>query len=450
LSLAPGHTPPEIWEATLGQLLLRVTRQNFENWLRNTTGLRFEATTLVVGVPSELAQDWLSTRMRAVIQQSLTSVAGPGLKVQFEVQEQAVSAMTDEPLQPSLIPAPNTPLNPRFTFASFLPGDYNRLALLAAMDVCANAESPYSPLFITGACGYGKTHLLHAIAHEASGRGKRVLLVAAEQFLSEFTGAIKNKTGAAFRARYRELDILLVDDVHNLAGKKATQSEFFQTVAALHDLGRLVVLGGDQQAIAGASGVRFASQLHWGLVARIEEPGTEDRIRFLFAKTSCQGATLPEEVIHYLALRIRSGLRDLEGAVNRVLALARISGAPVTIDFAAQALQPVSDQPLTTRPEVQPTQVIEAVSHHLSVPVRDIRGPKRTREATYARHISMYLLRQDAGLTYTAIAQALGKKDHSTVVHACRQLELELEMSPPLRADLDAVRSSLRTAGHAA
>ena len=180
MSLAPGHTPPEIWEATLGQLLLRVTRQNFDNWLRSTAGLRFEGTTLIVGVPSQLSKDWLSTRMRTVIQQSLTAVAGPGLKVDFEVrQEPAAMTPAEEPLQPSLIPPANIPLNPRFTFASFLPGDYNRLALLAALDICANPESPYSPLFITGSSGCGKTHLLHAIAHEASIRGTRVLLVAA-------------------------------------------------------------------------------------------------------------------------------------------------------------------------------------------------------------------------------------------------------------------------------
>jgi chromosomal replication initiator protein len=444
-----GHTPPEVWEATLGQLLLRVTRQNFDNWLRNTTGLRFDGTTLIVGTPTSLSRDWLATRMRNVIQQALTAVAGPGLKVDFEVISGGSAG--DEVLQPSMIPALPTPLNPRFTFATFLPGDHNRLALLAAMDVCSNPESPYSPLFITGAGGAGKTHLLHAIAHKASKDGQRVLLVTAEQFLSEFTGAVKNRTGPAFRARYRDMDILLVDDVHNLAGKTATQREFFQTVAALHDLGRRVVLAGDQKALGGGPDSRFASQLHWGLVAHIDEPNTDDRIRFLFARTGCQGVTLPDEVIHYLALRVRSGLRDLEGALNRVLALARISEDPITIDFAYRALQPVSgEQMAPVKPQVKPGAVIEAVSRHLGVPESDIRGAKRTRDATYARHISMYLLRQDAGLTFSAIAQQLGKKDHSTVVHACKQLEFELEMSPPLRADLDAVRSALRASGHAA
>ncbi len=449
MSLAVGHSAPEVWEATLGQLLLRVTRQNFDSWLRNTAGLRFDGTTLIVATPTPLARDWLSTRMKSVIQQALTTVAGPGLKLDFEVQE-AETSPAAEALQPAMIPAHPTPLNPRFTFASFLPGNHNRLALLAAYDVCGNAESPYSPLFLTGAAGSGKTHLLHAIAAKAQKDGLRVLLVAAEQFLSEFTSAVKNRTGPAFRARYRELDILLVDDVHNLVGKKATQAEFFQTVAALHDLGRRAVLAGDQQAITTGAGARFASQLRWGLVAHIEEPSTEDRIGFLFARTSCQGVTLPEEVLHYIALRVRSGFRDLEGAVNRVLARARISNEPVTIDFAAKALQPLSEVALNAKPELRPGDVIEAVCCHLHVQARDVCSSKRTRDATYARHISMYLLRQEAGLTYTAIAQLMGKKDHSTVVHACRQLELELEMSSGLRADIDAVRAALGAGGYAA
>jgi chromosomal replication initiator protein len=445
LSLAVGYTAPEVWEATLAQLQLRITRQNFESWLRDTTGLRYEGTTLIVGTPTQLAHDWLSARMKPAILQALTAVAGPGLQVQFEVTgaSQTEAPLEGRPLQPSMIPALPTPLNPRFTFATFLTGDYNRLALAAALDVCANAESPYSPLFITGPGGCGKTHLLHAIAQQACKQGQRVLLVPADKFLSEFTGAVKNRTGPAFRARYRDLDILLVDDVHFLAGKKATQAEFFQTVAALHDLGRRVVLGGDLQALSAAAGARFASQLRWGLVAEIGQPTIDERVRFLCAKSACQGVSLPEEVVHYIGLRVRSGPRDLEGAINRVLALARISDCPVDIEFAARALQPVSETPLASRPDLQPSAVIEAVCHHLNVERREVCGAKRTREASYARHISMYLLRQDAGLTYAAIAQLLGKKDHSSVVHACRQLQKQLEVSRPLKADIDAIRSAL-------
>jgi chromosomal replication initiator protein len=445
-----GPSPAQVWEDTLGQLLLRVTRQNFDSWLRSTQGVRFEGTTLFVSTPSQLCRDWLASRMKTVIHQALAAVAGPGLKVEFEATESVMNPPEADPLQPSMIPPHNAPLNPRFTFASFLPGNHNRLALSAALDVCGNPESLYSPLFITGGPGSGKTHLLHAIAHQASKDEAHVVLVAAEQFLSEYTGALRNHTGPAFRSRYRDLDLLLVDDVHMLVGKKATQAEFFLTVAALHDLGRRVALAGDRHAITTGAGARFASQLHWGLVAEIDEPSTEDRIQFLLARTACQSLPIPQEVIHYIALRVRSCPRDLEGALNRVIALARISREPVSIDFAAKALQAPSDVPLAPRPQPSAPEVIRAVCSHLRVNADDVRGSRRTRDASYARHISMYIMRQDSGLTFSAIAQILGKKDHSAVVHACRQLDLELEVSSRLRADIDAVRAAIAGSGHAA
>jgi len=210
----------QIWDATLAQLLIRVTRQNYDSWLRNTVGLRFEGTTLVVAAANELACDWLSTRMKSVIAQALTAVAGVGLQVRYQPAEEPDSGSPEgSPLQPSLLPRLQTPLNPRFTFATYLESGFNRLALSAARDIAGEAESNYSPLFVTGSAGNGKTHLLHAIAHETAQSGARLLLVSAEQFLNEFTTAVRNKSGAAFRARYRELDLLLVDDVHLLLGK---------------------------------------------------------------------------------------------------------------------------------------------------------------------------------------------------------------------------------------
>lgn len=438
-----GHSAPEIWDATLGQLLLRVTRQNFDSWLRATTGLRFEGTNLIVSVPNELTADWLSTRMRSVIRQALTTVAGGGLKVEYEVaptlQPDAATA-----LQPSLLPRHSTPLNPRFTFDRFLPGKYNRFALSTARDLIGNPETSYSPLFITGPGGSGKTHLLHAIGHEAQRQGLHFLIVTAEQFLSDFTTSVKDRSGATFRARYREVDLLLVDDVHSLVGKKATQQELFLTLASLHDHGRKVVVAGDLQASTCDAAARFQGLLAWGMVATIEQPTMEDRIGFVTMRASCQSADLSEEVLQYLALRVRSSIRDLEGAINRVVALGRITAEPMTIDLAAKALQPVSATPLVQEPPLQPTQLIETVCRYLEVDPAEISSQKRARALTYARHVSMYLLRQDAGLTYSAIARLLGKKDHSTIVHACTQLEKELKASPATRADIDAIRITLR------
>jgi chromosomal replication initiator protein len=450
LSSALPASAHQIWDATLAQLLLRVTRQNYDTWLRHTVGLRFEGTTLVVATANDLASDWLSTRMKSVIAQSLMAVAGPGLQLKFVPIEPTGVVLDESPLQPSLLPRYPTPLNPRFTFQTYMAGDFNRLALSGASDIAGQEGCSYSPLFITGSSGNGKTHLLHAIAHAAAANGAHFLLVSAEQFLSEFTTAVRNKTGAAFRARYRELDLLLIDDVHLLLGKKATLNEFYQTLAGLHDQGRRVGVAGDPSAMT-AEAARFRDQLRWGLVASIDDPTAEDRGRFIEAKAAALGMELPDEVKHYLALRVRSSIRDLEGAVNRVTAIARISiGQSLDIDFAARALQPVSVALQTDKPQVAPTELLDAVCRHLNLSPSEIASQKRNRALTYARHLAMYLLREDVGLTYSAVAQLLGKKDHSTVVHAYSQLTRELSVSPSLRADVDAVRALLHIPTHAA
>jgi chromosomal replication initiator protein len=441
LSFNPASSAGQLWEATLAQLLLRVTRQNYDTWLRNTVGVRYEGTTLVVAAANDLACDWLSTRMRSVISQALMTVAGAGLNVRFEPAASVGGPDRQSPLQPALLPSAATPLNPRFTFTTFLEADFNRLALTAARSLATEDASTYSPLFITGGSGSGKTHLLHAIAHEAASRGTLFLLASAEQFLSEFTTAVRNKAGAAFRARYREVDLLLIDDVHVLLGKKATLNELYQTLAGLHDQGRRVAVTGDMSAIAGEA-ARFHNQLRWGLVATIDQPSIEDRVRFIDVKASSLGADLSDEVKHYLALRARASVRDLEGAVNRVTAIARISREPITIDFAAHALQPVATTAAPQEAAAAP-EIINAVCRHLNVDPAAIVGQTRARDLTYARHITMYLLRQDAGLTYSVIAHLMGKKDHSTVVHACTQIHKELGVNTTLRADIDVIRVTL-------
>jgi chromosomal replication initiator protein len=275
-------------------LLLRVTRQNYDTWLRNTAGLHFEGTTLVVLAPNELTCDWLSTRMKSVIAHALTAVAGGGLKVRFEPPAVPLAPCSDRPeLQPPLLPRLATPLNPRFTFESFLPCEFNQLAYNAALDIARGEQSAYSPLFITGASGSGKTHLLHAIAREAQANRIPFVLGNAEQFLTEFTTAVRNRTGAAFRARFRETALLLLDDVHQLIGKKATLSEFYQTIAALHDQGSLIAVAGEPIAITG-EGARFRSSLRWGLVATIGIPDGGDRLRFVEQKAKQQGISLPQ------------------------------------------------------------------------------------------------------------------------------------------------------------
>jgi chromosomal replication initiator protein len=445
LSIPLDLSASQAWDAALAHLLLNVTKQNYETWLRNTVGLRFEDSALVIGTPSRLARDWLAGRMSVVIAQALSATVGQGIRARFEASEEAEGA---QPLQPSLLPQQAQALNPRFMFSSYLEGDFNQLAVTAARQLVDGADLSYSPLFVTGHTGMGKTHLLHATAHLCQG-DCRLLLANADQFLGEFTTSVRNHSGSAFRARYRDVDFLLIDDVHLLTSKRATLKELHQTIWSLRDLGKRVIVAGDLGQMTG-DGEKFRNQLAWGLVAPLEPPSTEDRVRFVREKATRQRMDLPEEVEHYLALRVRSSLRDLEGAVNRVCALARISREPLTIDFAARALQPVAADPLGDRTRTQPADVVRAVCNHLCLGPAELVSARRDRNLTYGRHIAMYLLRQEGGLTYNAIAQLMNRKDHSTVVHACSQLQKQLPLSPPLRADIDAIRATLRASNSAA
>lgn len=427
--------------------MLRVTRQNYDTWLRSTMGCHYEGSILIVKTNSDLACDWLSTRMRSVIAQSLTAVAGGGVSVRFEPSE-TPTPVTDEPRQPPLLPRLEAPLNPRFTFGSFLEAGFNQLALRSAREVL-DGEGCYSPLLITGGAGSGKTHLLHAIAHEALKMRVPFILAGAERFMNDYNTAVQKKDVPAFRSRYRDAEMLLVDDIHLLLGRKATLNELLQTVRSLADRGHIVVVTSDPTRAPANEADRVQSQSFWALMAHIDLPSIEDRGHFIGAKLDQQGISVPDEVKQYLALRIRTNIRDLEGAVNRLTALAKISHAELNIEFAARAMEPFST-PARDNLVPSPARLLEAVCQHLGVTLDQLRSAGRARDLAYARHIAMYLLRGESQLTYAAIAQLLNKKDHSTVVHACGQIGKELSVSTSVRADIDAVKALLNTSTTAA
>jgi chromosomal replication initiator protein len=440
LSAAPRYSAPDLWQSILDQLSIRVSRQNYENWLRETVGLRFEGTLLVVGAPSELTCDWLATRLRKVVAQVAKAVVGPGLSICYEapVTRPAAANPTDEPIQPLLLQEPPTPLNPRYTFASLFEGEFNRFAVRSAGDLIERPESACSPLLVLAPAGCGKTHLLHAIGHAAQQRNEHYLLVNAEQFLADFGSANRQRSWPEFRARYRGVDLLLVDDVHTLEGKIATQAEFLQTVVALQDSGRRLVVTADGGRMLGG----HSDSQRWALVAEIGQPAIEDRTRFLQDRFAAQRVEVPVEVVHYMALR-KASPRDLEAALNQVVAHSRISSEAISIDLAARAMQPFAGQASQPIAQLPPAAIIDAVCARLGVSPDDLRGAKRSRAISHARHVAMYLLRQDGGLTLKSIAQALAKKDHSTVVYGCNTIAGFLESSPTLRADIDSIRAAL-------
>jgi chromosomal replication initiator protein len=340
------------------------------------------------------------------------------------------------------------PLNPRFTFDSFLEAGFNQLALRSAREVL-DGEGRYSPLLITGAAGSGKTHILHALAHDAAKMRVPFILVGAERFMNDYNTAVQKKDVPAFRSRYRDAEMLLIDDIHLLLGRKATLNELVQTIRSLADRGHIVVVTSDPSRAPASEAERVHNQPFWGLQTHIDLPSAEDRGRFIAAKLDQQGIRVPDEVKQYLALRIRTNIRDLEGAVNRLTALAKISHAELNIEFAARALEPFTT-PANDNIAPTPMRLLEAVCQHLGVSLDQLRSAARARDLAYARHLAMYLLRGESQLTFAAIAQLLNKKDHSTVVHACNQIATQLGVSTNVRADIDAVKSLLNATNTAA
>jgi len=355
-----------LWETALGRLQLQVTRPNYDTWLKDTVGLRLDGGRFVVGAPSDFATEWLNTRLRPLIDNVLAGLTGQALDVSFQVLG-APGLCPDAGIGSSYAPAPTAKptwpqprLNSAFTFDAFVVGSCNRLAHAAAMAVASAPGRAYNPLLICAPTGLGKTHLLHAIAHEALRSDLRLVCASAEQFTSEFVTAVRDHRTDEFRYRYRGADIFLLDDVQFLQGKDQTQIEFYHTFDELHSSGRQIALTCDRcpQDLSSLDH-RLRSRLQWGLIAVVKPPNLHARMAILYAKADAQGLSISTDILEFLAGRLPDNVRELEGALTRVTAYARLTHQQLTVELAAAALEDVtSDLP---PPLPTPESIIAAV-----------------------------------------------------------------------------------------
>ncbi|MDI6857958.1 MAG: chromosomal replication initiator protein DnaA [Dehalococcoidia bacterium] len=438
-----------LWEAALGQLQLQVTRPNYETWLRNTVGLSLEDGVLTVGAPSQFAVEWLSARLQPLIAKAISSIAGRPIQPAFIVTAPDPQAGIDSrsPASP-LFPASPSPsfarsrLNRLYTFDTFTVADCNRLAHAGALHVTQNpGEATHNPLLVHGSSGLGKTHLLQAVTHEFLRSELNALYVTAEQFTSEFVQAARQRRMDDFRARYRHLDALLVDDVQFLAGKTQTEEEFFHTFNDLHDAGKQLVLSCDNPPHALALSDRLRSRLHWGLTVDLKPPPLAARLALLSAKIERLRADVSPDAVDYLARIPCANVRELEGALNRLLAYARLTMQPVTLALAKDALETV--RPATDRSPPDPDAVVQAVSSHYGVPAHALKGPSRAKRVAIARHVAMYLLHHDSCQPLARIGTLFGGRDHTSVLYACRKIERETSVVPETAQDIAAIRQAL-------
>jgi chromosomal replication initiator protein len=440
-----------VWRAALGELQVSLSPANFETWLRDTQLVDVEDNRFRISVPNGFAKDWLETRYRSLISQTLARVVGYSVQVEFVVQAAPAEADAPSP-PPASVPVRVEPgrvggeggaasLNARYTFSNFIVGSANRLAHAASLSVAERPGHAYNPLFLYGGVGLGKTHLLHAIGNSVIAKfpRKRVVYATSEKFTNEFITSIQQGRIDEFRARYRKIDVLLIDDIQFIADKERTQEEFFHTFNAIHEDGKQIVLSSDRppKAILTLE-ERLRSRFEWGLIADLTAPDLETRIAILRAKAEEQGVPIGSDVIEFIARKVVSNIRELEGALNRIVAYASMGGVPITIELAQAVLSNVLYNP--KKRLVTPERIATAVSEYYGVQLDALRGQKRDKAIVLPRQIAMFLMREETDVSLLRIGAELGGRDHSTVLHACDKINRELSVNDELRRDVAAVR----------
>jgi chromosomal replication initiator protein DnaA len=333
-------------------------------------------------------------------------------------------------------------LNQRYTFSTFIVGSGNQLAHAASQAVADTPGKAYNPLFLYGGVGLGKTHLLHAIGHTAIARDLVVLYVSSETFTNEIVNAIRYRTTEEFRAKYRSVDVLLVDDIQFIAGKDSTEEEFFHTFNSLYESSKQIVMCSDRPPKAIVSlEERLRSRFEWGLIADIQPPDLETRVAILRAKSDVLGRRVPDEVIDYLASRVQSNIRDLEGSFNRLLAMNQLQGLPLTLETAKAALNNLASDGQQKR--VSLDEILETVAEYYRIPREDLCGKQRDKHIVVPRQVAMFLMRQETQASLLDIGNALGGRDHSTVLHGCEKIARAVNDNTALRKELMAIRQQL-------
>ena len=445
-----------MWEAALGSLELQVSRPSYSTWLKDTTGLSFDDSRMVVGAPSPFVAQWLERRMSSLIETTLSQVTGQPTTVRFQVMtEPASNASLREGPQVSASPSPKTTnghtttngtssfkLNPKYTLDSFVVGESNQLAYAAAQAVSSRPGTAYNPLFLYGGVGLGKTHLLHGIGHASASRGLSYLYVSSEQFTNEFITSIQTKRTREFREKYRSVDVLLMDDIQFMRGKEAIQEGFFHTFNDLHNANRQIVIACDRPPSALAPlEDRLTSRFQWGLSADIQMPDQETRIAILEVKANHMGVAVPRDILGMISQNFLSSIRDMEGALNRVCAYADLTAQPLCLDLAYRSL---GDLLITKQRQVPPADVVIAqVCAYYDIAAQALVSKRRDKKVTQARQAAIYLLRELAQITLRDIGLLMGNRDHTTIRYAYIKVMQSKDIDPSLEAQLDSIKNNV-------
>jgi len=445
--------PEQIWQAAQEELRFQLSKPSYETWLKNASLVGREKNDFKIGVPTKLAKDWLEDRYSAMIKETLSAIVSGDVSVAFEVvpgQPESLSrrsaiAVAEEPPPEEEEPvlAEASQLNPKFQFQHFVVGNNSRFAHAACRAVAETPAKAYNPLFLYGGVGLGKTHLMHAIGHAVLEKHhrRRVAYVTSEKFMNEMISSIQEGRMVDFRTRYRTVDVLLVDDIQFLAGKDRTQEEFFHTFNSLHELNRQIVISSDRppKEIPTLED-RLRSRFSWGLIADIQPADFETRVAILKSKVGPYARLVPEDVLSFIAHKIQKNIRELEGALIRVIAHASLNRSAVNVDMAARLLQDVI--PSTETRTLSMETISRTVANFYHISLEEMKGKRRDKHIVFPRQVAMYLIREETASSLPAIGQAFGGRDH-TVLHSFEKISTESKEDQRLQADLRKLRELL-------
>lgn len=446
--------PTDLWKAVLSQLELNISPANFATWFRGTQISQVSGGVVTVGCPNPFVKGWLEERYAKQIAAALSDILGEKTEASFVVLPGGEKARREAPAplfdvaeeekNKTLKKIAAAKLNPRSTLSNFVVGNNNQLAYAVAQAIIASPGKVYNPFFLYGGVGVGKTHLMQAVGHEIlrNQPDRSIVYCTGEAFTNEMIEAIQNRRTSSFRAKYREVDLLLIDDIQFIAGRDSTQEEFFHTFNALHGAGRQVVMTSDRppKEIAKLE-ERLRSRFEWGMIADIQPPDKDMRVAILSFKCRELGIELPFEVANLLAEEV-SSVRDLEGALMRIVTTAQLTNEPITLELAQKVLG-VSAAEKKGRKAINPKEVLDMVAEEFALKVSDLRGDRRYKEVVLPRQISMYLLRNDFSLPLMRVAEMLGGRDHTTIMHGVDKCARLLEEDPGLKERVEAIRDKL-------
>jgi chromosomal replication initiator protein len=417
-----------VWNDILSRVETKVNRHSFYTWFKPTSFVQEDGKELTVKVPNSLFRDWLTKHYAGVINEAVSEVHRDGISIAFvtKVDKDAISDSPDPPTlppPPPPVPAQRRGLSPRYTFDRFVVGPSNQFAHAASLAVAEAPSRSYNPLYLYGGVGLGKTHLMHAIGQYLLDQSPDLKLtyISSERFMNEMINAVRYDRILEFRERYRSMDVLLVDDIQFLAGKEGTQTEFFHTFNALHDSQKQIVISSDcPPHEIPALEERLRSRFEWGLIADIQPPDLETKVAILKKKAGAEGVPLANDVALYIAGRIKSNIRELEGSLIRLIAYASLTGSEISLNLAEEVLRDLlerDDQPVTIE------MVQKFVANHYKLKIVDLKSRNNSKSVTLPRQIAMYLSKSLTNASLPQIGRSFGGKHHSTVIHSIRKID---------------------------